>query len=273
MYDCFLRSKDNFKYDYVPKYNYALVTIHRQENVDHHIEQIVDFLNSVNVSLSNGDYISHDNLVSLSYSYGTDFTPNYVCGFVTGGGVEEHPNYDEIAATSVVCSQKDVSLSFKAYKYDLDLPVTGKMESVKIDLEDRNGSTVNSFHANGIISSKDISIGAGATVQHSYDLTQANVGGHAPYISSLSDTYVDVGDTVNIYGTNLSDTDSVIYLGFPCKIISNTPVQVSVEIPAEAYLSGIGPVLLTTKAGEVSSLSSMTVTGDLSVGVRAQELF
>ena len=48
MYDCFLRSKDNFKYDYVPKYNYALVTIHRQENVDHHIEQIVDFLNSVN---------------------------------------------------------------------------------------------------------------------------------------------------------------------------------------------------------------------------------
>lgn len=48
MYDCYLQSKNIFKYDNVPNNDYALVTIHRQENVDDHIEQIVDFLNSVN---------------------------------------------------------------------------------------------------------------------------------------------------------------------------------------------------------------------------------
>jgi hypothetical protein len=214
----------------------------------------IEFLNSVNVSLSNGNYISHSDLTSLSYDYGTQVEPYY--------SIEEGHSDDEILPSSVKFKQKEVNLSFKSYKEEITIPVTGLHEMVTINLENRAGNTVASYYVNGIINEKTLGTSSSELLEHTYGVDQANLGGSLPIAASLSDLMVDVGDTVTLAGSNLDGLESVSYLGFDCEVISNNAVSIVFKVSDHAYLSGIGPVEVATKAGLTSTLSSMQITGD-----------
>ena len=216
-------------------------------------------LNASDLSLENGSIVLSDNILDLSYSYQTTFSPAYV--------VEENFSADGVNVQGVSSNQKKVSASFSLYDYDLSLPVSGKRESFKINLKDKNNSSVQSYYINGQLSSKDFSAQVGSTPSSSYEIVQATLGGETPTVSGITPSAGGVGSTIMVSGNNLLDVDHGYIGEYECEV-SGSPsynsttelYEVDLIVPREMLSGYIAPVKVITKAGEALGQSSSVFT-------------
>ena len=216
-------------------------------------------LNASDLSLENGSTVLSDNILNLSYTYQTTFSPIYI--------IEENFSSEGVKVQGVSSNQKKVSASFSLYDYDLSLPVSGQRESFKINLKDKNNSSVQSYYINGQLSSKDFSAQVGSTPSSSYEIVQATLGGETPTVSGITPSAGGVGSTIMVSGNNLLDVDHGYIGEYECEVSGSPSYNSTTElyevdlIVANEMLSGyVAPVKVITKAGEALGQSSSVFT-------------
>lgn len=216
-------------------------------------------LNASNLTLENGALVVSDNILNLRYSYETTFNPIRV--------VEDNFDAAGINVQGVNSNQKKVSASFDLYDYDLTLPVSGTAESFKINLKDKNSSSVQTYYIDGQLASKSFSADVGSTPNSSYEILQATLGGETPTVSGITPSATGVGSTIMVSGNNLSDVDHGLIGEYECQI-SGSPsynsttelYEVDLVVPNEMLSGYIAPVKIITKAGEALGKASSVFT-------------
>lgn len=225
-----------------------------------------EILNVNNATIVGGSIVKDEKLAGISYAYDTTFTPNYVI-----------PSDDRPPrSVNVVNEPQRQKVSLSIYDLDYYLPETGVSENFKINLNDKNGNTKQSFNINGIIGSKNISISAGGgseVIVTELDMGQAHFSHDSdsmPSITSISPTEGYVRSSVTVVGEKFINVEKVLLGEFPCQI---TDVFVPPD-PANAYtlsfdvspdiFSGYkAPVYLITQGEKVGSPTVYSVTSGL----------
>ena len=212
-------------------------------------------LTASDLSLENGSLVVSDNILDLSYSYQTTFSPVYE---VNSSGVD---------AVGVRRNQQKVSASFNLYDYDLTLPADGQSESFKINLKDKNDASLQLYYINGKLSSKSFSAQVGNTPSSSYEIVQATMGGETPTISGINPSQGATGSAVMVSGNNLTNVDHAFIGEYECSL-AGTPsynsttqlYEANITVPRDMLSGYISPVKIITNAGEAIGDASSVFT-------------
>jgi len=242
-----------------------------------------DFLTISNVQLSDGNYISSDEVESLSYGYSVALSPKVP--------IREDASFEEIPLDGVVSAPKKFDISFKCRKYDLDLPIDGVAETLRVNLANRHDTVQTYYDINGIIHTKKMGVSAGGELTHELSIAQGNIGGDVPQLylvpGDIGGAFTTPtnwpnllvaapGDSAFIYGPDHGQSfeavDNVSFLGYPCKILGkgrtahelavDTYAYVEVSLPYNTPEGAKAPLLVRTPAGQSYTRSVLSIVGD-----------
>lgn len=169
------------------------------------------------------------NIISMNYSVSKSVETSYLIGQTTPSDVK---------VGSVL-----TDLSLETYGFTEALPYNGKNVDVTFSLGP------NEYLVNGIMEAKDIGFALSDKIKATLSV-KSNAYGSAPTISNDAPNPVNVGQVLNIYGTNLENV-TAIYFNNNIKaneFKTKTSTQLSVVVPR---FSISGPYRVVTPHGEI----------------------
>ncbi len=202
----------------------------------------VDVLKSTEVSVDGGIEINEGLISNLSYSYKTNFSPNYALG----GGITPY---------NLSFKEDSVSLSMRIYDYNLNVPITGQRANFALNLKDKDYNTIISIPVSALINSKKISLGASDTPIVDLELIQANLGNlkeeDLPSIYSFSPLSGQMGASVNLSGNSFINIEKVMLGEFRCEILKDvsTETNLSIRLPNTLASGYKAPFIVKTLGG------------------------
>lgn len=226
--------------------------IFRPVNNTDFLPENIDILKSSEVS-TEGDLEIHEGLIKkLSYSYSSQFSPNYVLG----GGITPY---------NLSFKEDSVSLNISAYNYNLNIPVNGQKVNFTLNLKNKNYNTVMSIPISALINSKAMSVDTSNNPIVDLSLIQSNLGElkgeDLPTISSFSPMSGQINSEVNLIGSNFKRIERVMLGEFRCPRYVESTESLFVELPDILPSGYKAPFIIKTVGGkEVFSESGFLVT-------------
>ncbi len=199
------------------------------------------------LSLLGGQVVQSDKVANFSYNYSTTLQASYE--------VQEVIDYDGPSAVNVVTSDlKKVESNFSIFDHDMSLPITGKRETVQINLNDKNGNLKQSYYIDGVINNKSINIGSSSNrVISSYSIGQGKLGGPTPNITGVHPSSGVTGELMTISGENFVNVDGVFIGEYPISISGEYSATEIKAIISRDIISGYkGPVSVSTHGGRTT---------------------
>tara|TARA_Y100000310_G_scaffold344778_2_gene459452 strand:- start:1038 stop:2087 length:1050 start_codon:yes stop_codon:yes gene_type:complete len=203
------------------------------------------------LTIDGGISVKQGEAVSLTYNYGVPVEPSYLVG-------QRHPN-------RMVFGPEKAEASVVLYSYDMELLPTGVRENFKINLNDKNDITKQSFIINSQVGQKSFSSNAGEGRNYvELNMGQTNLGtfdGEGPVISDMVPDSGDTGDIVKLQGNNFVTVDKVLLGQFPCQISGYDSEEIAFYVPREVFSGYKAPVYLLSNGEKISSPTGFLVTG------------
>jgi hypothetical protein len=152
------------------------------------------------------------------------------------------------------------------YDYNIDLPTSGIKDNFKINLNDKNHITQQSFSMDGYVMDKAIGATVKGTPVMKIKMGQASVGTldkHKPYIIDIVPKSGGTGDTVRLLGNNFINVDKVLLGEFPCEIDSYDNTYLDFTVSRDIFSGYKAPVYLISDGAEAISPTGYLVTSGM----------
>lgn len=210
--------------------------------------QNTGFFNISNATIQNastkvGETIT--NILSADYNYNADIQPLYRAG--------------EIMPDRIVFGQKETNIDVSTDKLDGDISIYGKNSIIELRFSyPFNTGIYENYKCQGILHQRNISTSVGQVIQSNFSIKSKTVD-NPPVIFVFDPPRGGINDFVNIYGSNFSNTNSLIFndastINFT--ILSDT--QISGIVPSGAVT---GPITVVTNTSSRTTSENYTVTG------------
>jgi len=202
-------------------------------------------------TIEGGISVKQGEALSLSYSYSCEVEPAYVIG--------------KRIPSNIIFGVEKAEAQVSLYSYDMSLLTTGIRENFKINFNDKNGNTQQSFVVNSHIGQKSLTSSAGGGRNHvTLNMGQTNLGtldGEEPLITSMVPDSGDTGDDVKLQGNNFLSVEKIFLGQYPCKISGYSSTEAVFYVPREVFSGYKAPVYLVSNGEKFSSPTGFLVTG------------